>query len=581
MTTLCAAFQKTAAACGDRVALRAPDGSVELTWRAYRDRVRTIAAGLAALGVGPGDTVALMLVNRPEFHLADVAALHLGATPFSIYNTFAAEQITAVCANAGARVVVTESQFLPLLRASRPGTALEHIVLVDGISDQAISLESVEADGDPDFDLESRWRAVLPGDLATIVYTSGTTGPPKGVEITHHGLLTLLASFVSVLDVSIGPGDRTVSFLPAAHLAERFGVHYLQMVHGIQITTCPDAKKLVTVLKQVRPTYFGAVPRVWEKIKAAIDAEVFARSPLVKFLFEGALRLSVDKVRVRQSGGDISSTKRLLLVAADRLLFARVRRQVGLDGHRVGFLGGVRTQPEVLEFFAAIGVKLTEVYGMTETSGFITANLPGHSRVGTVGRAVPGVELAVADDGELLVRGECLMRGYHNEPDKTREAISADGWLRTGDVAEIDGDGCVRIVDRKKELIINAAGKNMSPLNIESALKAASPLITHAVAIGDGRPYNVALLVIDPEAQAAQALRTGSEDMYVAVNDAVNEANTHLARVEQIKRFAIVEADWQPGSDELTPKGTLKRKPIAIKYADEIHALYDSEGAVQ
>ncbi|MFI5778093.1 AMP-dependent synthetase/ligase [Nocardia sp. NPDC051570] len=583
-TTLCEAFQRTATTRSDRVALRTVDGSIEITWGRYRERVRAIAAGLSALGVGRGDTVALMLTNRPEFHLVDTAALHLGAVPFSVYNTFTPEQIAGVCDNAGARIVVTEQRFLPLLRQAQPGTRLERIVLVDGAASDAVTLAEVEATPDPAFDFEASWRAVTGADLITIVYTSGTTGPPKGVELTHAAQVALLAGLEQIFADIPGYAQRSISFLPAAHIAERFGFHYWPMLTGATITSVAEMSGVMDALPRVLPTYWGTVPRVWEKAKAGIEARVAEMPGGARYLFEKALALSLRRVRAQQAGRDLDPISVALQRAVDALLFARLRRTMGLEQCRFVFVGAAPISVDVLEFCNALGIPLMEAFGMTESSGLGAVNPPEDARIGSVGKAMPGMEVRLAPDGELLLRGPLLMRGYRGQPQQTAEAIDAEGWLHTGDIATIDADGYVRIVDRKKELIINAAGKNMSPANIEAALKGAHPLIGQAVAIGDGRPYNVALIVLDPQVAAAFARTRNlpadpvaladSAEVHEVIEGAVAEANRHLARVEQIKRFVILGQEWLPGGDELTPTLKLKRTPITAKYADRIEALY-------
>jgi long-subunit acyl-CoA synthetase (AMP-forming) len=343
---------------------------------------------------------------------------------------------------------------------------------------------------------------------------------------------------------------------------------------------------VVAVLPEVRPTYWGSVPRIWEKIKTALDGQMETDPDEAR---RQALRWAVDtglrKVRAEQAGEAVSPELAAEHAKADALVLSKIREKLGLDQAEWLAVGAAPTPREVLEFFAALGLPLCEVWGMSELSGIATATPPGRIRIGTVGQGLPGMEFAVADDGELLCRGPLVMKGYRRDPKKTAETIGADGWLATGDVAVIDDDGYISIVDRKKELIINAAGKNMSPANIESRLKSASPLIGQAVCVGDGRPYNVALLVLDPDGAAAYGAEHGLADVSAkaladddgvrkAVAVAVEEANSHLSRVEQIKRFTVLPVDWEPGGDELTPTMKLKRKPIAEKYAVEIEALY-------
>jgi len=544
VASLCEAFQSTVARCGEMVALRTPGGAQEISWREYGDRVRRIATGLAALGVGPGDTVGIMLLNRPEFALVDTAALHLGAVPFSVYNTSSPEQISYVFGNAGNKIVITEQLFLPAIAAA--GTRVETFISIDGGAG-TIALADLEGEAAGGFDFEASWRAIAPQDVLTLIYTSGTTGPPKGVELTHASMLAELRGCHAVIPAR--QGDRSVSYLPAAHVADRWYSHYTSMTFGHTVTYVPDQKALVATLPEVRPTVWGAVPRVWEKIKAALEAR-------------GITDPSALPEEARQG----------------------VRQLIGLDDVRWAVSGAAPIAPEVLRFFAGLGLPICELWGMSELSCCATINPPEDIRIGTVGKALPGIELSVAGDGELLVRGPLLMRGYRGQPGKTAETIDADGWLHTGDVVTMD-DGYVTIVDRKKELIINAAGKNMSPANIEQTLKASHALIGQAVVIGDRRPFNVALLVLDPDVCAAYAEKAALTDGSAAalagdagvqqqIAAAIEAANARLSRVEQIKKYRVLETDWLPGGDELTPTMKLKRRSIGEKYAPVIEELY-------
>jgi long-subunit acyl-CoA synthetase (AMP-forming) len=579
------AFQVIAEQHAERVAVRTLGDAFTMTWGEYAQRVERTAAGLAALGLGPGDSLALMLVNRPEFHWVDTAALHLGAIPFSIYNTSAPEQIEYLLGDAGNRIIVTESAFLERVLAAKPTvSSLEHVLLVDGPADGALALDEVEASGGDGFDLEAHWRAVAPDDLLTLIYTSGTTGPPKGVELTHGSMLAALRSYERAYPLP-EPG-RMISYLPMAHIAERWWSHYHSLAHGDAITCVPDPAGVVEALADARPTRFLGVPRVWEKIKSALEASMASEPDDQKRrALQRAVELGLRKVRAQQAGEELTADLLSEYEQADELLLSKIRTRLGLDRVLLAGIGAAPSPVEVLEFFHALGIDLCEGWAMSETSAAGAINVPGEAKLGTVGRPLPGVELRLDDDGELLVRGDNVMLGYRNMPDKTREVIDEHGWLRTGDIAEIDEDGYVSIVDRKKELIISAAGKNMSPANIEARLKSSHPLIGQAVAIGDGRPYNTALLVLDPDACAtfarehrladgSAAALAGDARVDAAVAAAIDEANSHLSRVEQIKRFTVLDTDWEPGGDELTPTMKLKRKPIAEKYAGEIEQLY-------
>src|SRR4051812_8080092 len=524
-TTMCGVLMATIAERGEQVALRTPDDSVTYTYAELGEALVCVAAGLHELGVRKGDAVGLMLVNRPEFHVADAAAMLLGAVPFSVYNTSPAEQIGFVMGDAGNRVVVHEAQFAHVVDAARAHGAdqIEHVVDLEDL---------VSAPPEPAFNLDERARAVEPSDLLTLIYTSGTTGPPKGVQTTHANMLAELRGVHDALPQA--PAGRTCSYLPSAHIADRWASHYgAFMTYGHSVTCVPLLADLMPTVAQVRPTYFGGVPRVWEKIKAALDA----KAP------------------------DLAEQAR-----ADPAVAAAVRERLGLDQATLFVTGAAPTPVELLEYFAALGIEICEVWGMSETTCIATTVRPGAARPGSVGTPIDGVEIALAGDDELLVRGATVMAGYRNRPDLTEETIDADGWLHSGDVARIDEDGFVWIVDRKKELIINAAGKNMSPANIESALKSAGPLIGQAMVVGDRRPYNVALLVIDPEC--------GLEPTEAAIQAEVDAANAKLSRVEQVKRWVLLDDEWLPGGDELTPTMKLKRRPIAEKYAAKIEELY-------
>ncbi|MAU81082.1 MAG: long-chain fatty acid--CoA ligase [Gordonia sp.] len=587
VATLPEAFQQSITVRPDAVALRTVGGIQEITWAEYGRRVEAIARGLATLGVGHGDTVGIMLTNRPEFHLVDTAALHLGAIPFSIYNTSASDQIEYLFGNAENSVVVTEQVFLPALRAAN--TNVTTTIVVDGTASDAMSLADLEQATAPEgFDFEASWRAVQPDDLATLIYTSGTTGPPKGVEITHRNIIAELAALAE--HVQAGFDDRVISYLPAAHIADRVSSHAANMVRGIQITTVPDPREIAAALPEVRPTFFFGVPRVWQKIRAGIEAKMSEESsPVKKNLAAWALGAGASAARAHLEGRDPGRVGGLQHGLADKLVLHKVREAIGMDQVHFAGSGAAAIPAEVLEFFLGLGVPVLEVWGMSETTGVSTMTTSENLRIGTVGKTVTGVEAKIADDGELLIRGPVVMRGYRKQSEKTAETIDADGWLATGDIAKIDDEGNVTIVDRKKELIINESGKNMSPTNIENAMKAASSLIGQVVAIGDGRPYISALVVLDPDAAAARAKMLNIPDADMAtlssrtevideVTAAVRQGNGKLSRVEQVKRFTIVPAAWDPGGDELTPTMKLRRKPIATKYAERIGKLYDDAG---
>jgi long-subunit acyl-CoA synthetase (AMP-forming) len=556
-----------------------------MTWGEYADKVRELAAGLAALGLKRGDTIAMLLTNRPEFHWVDSAAMHLGATPYSIYNTYSAEQIEYLVSDAKNTIVVTEAAYLDtVMKVKDACGSVEHVVVVDEPAEGTMGLDELAAKGDDDFDFEAAWKAVEPDDVLTLIYTSGTTGPPKGVQITHENELSAGRSFDQI--IQFPDGARAVSYLPMAHIAERSCTHYLPIMFGFSVTCCPDARQVISYLPEVKPSWFFAVPRIFEKLKAALEAGIEnEQDPEKKKGAQAALELGLKKVRMEQAGEEIPEEMRQQYDQLDAAVFSKIRAGLGLDELEALNVGAAPTPREVIEFFHAIGLPLAELWGMSETCGAGTCNRPEQIKIGTVGPPAPGIEVKLADDGEVLVRGGVVMKGYRNQPDKTKETFTDDGFLMTGDIGEFDEDGYLKIVDRKKELIINAAGKNMSPANIEAKVKTASPLIGQAIAIGDQRPYNVALVTLDPDAVPGFAKANGLEGkgldelaeepaVIEAVEAGIQKANEDLARVEQIKKFKILPTDWEPGGDELTPTMKLKRKPIGEKYKDEIEALY-------
>ena len=582
--TVTEALRRTAANNPDIVAVRTPDDSLSLTWSALLERVDAVAGGLAKLGVGRGDTVAIMLGNRPEFHIVDLAAAMLGATPFSIYVTYPAEEIRYLCSDAATKLVIVEQSYLPLmLKARSELPELDNVIVVDGAAPPGtMSLAEVEG-SNPGFDVTAAADAIGPDDLMTLIYTSGTTGPPKGVQLSHRNIMAAAKATEEIIPLE--PGGRLISWLPAAHIAERMAHHYLPVIYAGSITTCPNPREVLSYLPQVHPTWFFAVPRIWEKLKAGLEAMQAAQPEEQRRPIQDAIQAATERVRLKQRGEPVPQELEAAVAQADEQIFSKLRAMLGLDQVIAVNVGAAPTPVEVLEFFHALGIELAELWGMSETCGFGTCNRPGEVKIGTVGPASPGAELRIADDGEVLIRGSFVMLGYRNQPEKTAETIDSEGWLHTGDIGEIDGDGFLKIVDRKKELIINAAGKNMSPANIEAAIKTGSPLIGQAFCIGDARPYNTALIVLDADFAPQWAAQHGLEgktleelatepEMVNAIQTGIDEANSHLARVEQIKKFTIVRGDWVPGGDELTPTMKLKRKPIVAKYDAEIEAMY-------
>jgi long-chain acyl-CoA synthetase len=565
----------------DLIALRELDGR-SLTWAEYADGVARVAAGLRALGVSRGDRVVLMLRNRLEFHLADLGAVALGATPISVYNSSSPEQLSYLLGHSKAAVVVTEAgDFADRVLAAVADTPmLRAVVVVGGGPAGTRSWDDVIA-AEP-IDLEAAEPRLDPADLLTVIYTSGTTGPPKGVMLSHRNVLASAGGLGHYLGRDDDTGRRLVSYLPMAHIAERMVSHYCHLLRGSEATVCPDLTTLGAYLVAVRPhTLFGP-PRVWEKLAAGVQASVAARGAETAARFADALQVGRAVQQLRAAGEEPAGELAATWAFVDEMAFAPVRAAIGLDACEIAFSGAAPVPAEVIDFLRDIGLPMSEVYGMSENTGGMTWE-PRLVRPGRVGTAYPGVEVVTAADGEVLCRGPIVFSGYLDDPERTAEALDADGWLHTGDIGEFDADGYLRIVDRKKELIITAGGKNVSPANVEAVLKTV-PLVGQAMAVGEGRPYLVALLTLDPDAIAAAypgrpATELAADPEVVAeVVRGVGAVASRLSRVEQPRRIVVLAEDWLPDSDLLTPTMKLKRRGVLARYGDVIDAMYDGGG---
>jgi long-chain acyl-CoA synthetase len=594
--TLCDLLAEHAAAGGDAPAMSwRRDGAWQtLSWREYAERVAEVAMGLAGLGVAKGDFVAIMATNRPEHVLADQGAVHAGATPTSFYFSLAPEQIRYVAGHCEAKVAVLEDRDMlkrwQELRDDLP--ALQHVVLLDGAEDAEgpgvlgwddLVRRGREALAEDRSGFEELRGRVGPEDNACLLYTSGTTGPPKGVLLTHHNLLYE----VTALDRLTGlpQGGSSVSYLPLAHIAERVLSIYGPLTRRSHVWFCPDPTQAVEYVREARPTLFFGVPRVWEKVRAGIQAKLAAEeSERKRKIAQRAVDTGLAVVRRTQRGEAVPFGLRARHAVLERLVLAKIRHAIGLDRCSFASSAASPLAVDVAEFFAALGLPLVEVYGMTETTAVATGNRPGRVKIGTVGPALAGIEVRLAGDGEVLVRGPINTPGYFRQPEATAQLIDAEGWLHTGDVGELDGDGYLKIVDRKKELIITSSGKNLSPANIEGLLKE-HPLIGQALVYGDDRPYVVALIVLDHELAPAWAAREGlpgdlaalaaSEKVLAEAQLAVDAANQRLSRIEQVKRFEVLPVEWTAESEELTPTLKLRRRIVHAKYAERIDALYE------
>jgi long-chain acyl-CoA synthetase len=554
------------------------------TVQEYADQVARAAAGLATVGVGAGERLLLMMRNRPDFHWFDAACQFLRATPVSIYNSSSPEEVQYLAGHAEARVAIVEDGgFLDrILKVRAELPLLERIYVVEppegplpeGVFPASDLLEHGSAD------LAELAAATDPDDIATLIYTSGTTGPPKGVMISQYNVVYTIEILKRSIEFDDFLGMRVVSYLPMAHIAERAVSHYQSMILGYSVYCCPDPNQLTMYLKEVHPQLAFGVPRVWEKIYNGVNAAL-AADPERKGQFDDGVNAAIE-IRRSNLDGEFTDEQQATLDFLDSVAFANVRALVGLDAIELAITGAAPIPVPVLEWFNAIGVPLVEIYGMSETTGPMTFS-PERPKIGTVGRGCHGMEVRIADDGEVICRGGNVFQGYFKQPDKTAETI-VDGWLHSGDIGEIDDEGYIRIVDRKKELIITSGGKNISPANLEAALKTI-PLIGQAAAIGDGRKFVSAILVLDPEATTVWSKANGKESLSLAelavdpdvlaeVQAGIDEVNQQFAQVEQIKKFTLVGEEWMPDSDMLTPTSKLKRRGVNARYAEEIEAMY-------
>jgi len=580
LRTVTDAFLRAVEDHPDQPALADAEGSLALTCREYAERVAALASGLKELGVAAGDRVALLMGNRPEFNLIDSAALFLGAIPFSIYPTSASEQIAYIAAHAKPAVYVVDPEARQRMEEAGVSGTIFYLENEDGRS----ALDQIEGYAEERFDLNEHSQRITPDDVLTLIYTSGTTGPPKGVELSHSALLFTIKATLE--NIPLPERGRLISYLPHAHVVDRFASHYLQMATASMTTTLLDGKTVFSLTPSVEPTLFFAVPRTWEKLRQSLTAEL--EGGLEADQFRRMLELGSRRVFARSDGSQLDARAEDEWQQLNASAGAQIRRRIGLQEANWLVTGSTTTEPELLRFFAALGMPVCENWGMSENCGVGTLNDPVTPRIGSVGRALPGTELTLAGDGEILCRGPHLMRGYRSDPEATATAIDGRGWLHTGDIGAIDADGFVSIVDRKKEIIINSSGKNMSPTNIEASVRNSSPIIGQVCCIGDARPFNTALIVLDPEAARAVAAEAGDDALRLedivehptvkaAVESAVEAANHRLARVEQIRRYRVLPDEWPANGDLVTPTLKLRRQEVLRRYRDIIEDLYRPE----
>jgi long-chain acyl-CoA synthetase len=585
--TLADLLPLAAQAYGDTPAVRYKDGEqwVDRSFAEVAEIVRPLALGLAELGVVKGDRVSILGNTRPEWTYFDFAALSIGATVVPIYQTNSPEECRYVLENSDAKVVVVEDdeQLQKIREVREQLPQLEQIVRMTGSSDDALSMEDLAAKGagsDP-ARWESLYSAVTPADICTFIYTSGTTGPPKGCVISHGNYRSML-DMINETSVIEGQ-DVSYLYLPLAHsfaLLIQLGSFDL----GATLAYWErDPLKILPNLAELKPTYFPSVPRIFEKIYTAANSGIEKEGGLKQKIFNWAIGVGKKMRAVERSGGKPGFLLRRQYAFADDKVLSKIRNLFGGE-LRLAVSGAAPINPEILSFFDAAGVLVLEGWGMTETSTAATISSPDDFKVGTIGKPFPGCEVKIADDGEILVKGPNVFQGYHKNEEATKEAI-VDGWLHTGDIGEIDSEGFIKITGRKKDIIITAGGKNITPANLEADIKQ-HPLVSQCVVVGDRRPYLVALVTLDPEEAAAYAKEhdlqdtpeqlAANADVKASIEAHVEEINKNYARVEQVKKITILKQDLSQETGELTPTLKVKRAVVTAKHEAEIEALYAS-----
>ncbi|HEX2296762.1 MAG TPA: long-chain fatty acid--CoA ligase [Actinomycetota bacterium] len=603
--TLIERFQERIAEHPEAVALRYKSGGAwkDITWRDYGDRVRRAAKALMAQGLGHGDKMSLLSLNRPEWHVADIGCLSIGAATAPIYVTNSPEQVAYIVGHSESKVAVVENpdQLQKVLKMRSELPALQKVVVIEGYQNDAdpdlvMSWDDFLKAGDSiaDADFDAARAKVEPQDLATFVYTSGTTGPPKAVMLTHANVMWTARSSEAIIPLGEATKGKAVSYLPLSHIAERMLTHFLQIYYGTTTCFAESLDTLLADLQAIKPTYFFGVPRVWEKFYAGVQAKMAQADPNDRKtkLARKAIGLGKEITKLEQEavqrGGKITDAKiplgmKLQHAALDKLVLHKIRAAFGLEECELALSSAAPLSPELIGFFHSIGLKIAEGYGQSEDNGPTAWNPPDAILIGSVGKPMPGLEVKIAEDGEILVRGGNVMAGYFKDDEATRETIDEDGWLHSGDVGEFNDHGYLKITDRKKDLIITAGGKNIAPQELENKVKV-HPLISQVVAIGDRRPFMTCLVTLDPEKAPVWAKEQGIDgDMAAIANHertikeiegAINETNKTLAKVEQIKKFRILERDFLQEENEITPTMKVKRKTINEIYGDAIEEMY-------
>ncbi|MBN8227937.1 long-chain fatty acid--CoA ligase [Corallococcus macrosporus] len=594
--TMLHALHDQAARLEHRPALWSHHGGayVPTSWFDYAQRVKRFALGLHALGFREGDPLGLLSFNREAWHVADLGAMALGGVPVGLYTTSSVDQLVYILGHCEARFLLVENakHLATGLEVQKRLPALKHLIVVDAptpLPDGVLRYADVLASGAKQ-DEDPYWdsvHALHPDALATLIYTSGTTGQPKGVALSHRNLAWTSKQLGDTMGFKDMEDERLVSYLPLSHIAEQIVSLHSPLLMGTQVYFADSLDALGKNLTEVRPTIFFAVPRVWEKFKSKAEEGLAAQPPLKRRLVEWARATALERNTRVLNQERVPSFMEAKFALAQRVVFQPLKTRIGLDRARLFSTSAAPIGRDVLDFFASIDVVLLEVWGMTEVTGPATVSTAECARLGTVGRPMLGVEVRIAEDGEILVKGGNVCLGYHRNPEATQELL-ADGWLHTGDVGQLDAEGFLRITGRKKEIIVTSGGKKTSPANIEELIKAVSP-VGHALVVGDRRNYLVALLTLEPDRARRLAREKGwPEDVATLVNDPrlqqhLHEAlerdvNPKLSRFEGIKRFRVLPGEFSIDGGELTPSMKMRRKVVEQKYADVIDALYSEPG---
>jgi long-chain acyl-CoA synthetase len=560
-------------------AVRSGDGWRDVTAAQFNDQVRAAARGLVARGVQAGNPVALLSPTRYEWTVLDFALWSVGAFAVPIYDSSSAEQIEWILRDSRAVAVITDSE----ASAARVREAVAEPPPLWVMDSDLLTELSADGVGVTDDLLAERAASARPEDPATIVYTSGTTGRPKGCVITHSNLLFVVRTLVATTGPVVRqPGAKTVLFLPLAHVLGR-GAQVYCALGGMQVAHCPNPKLLVGDMTTVRPTFLVGVPRIFEKIFNASQQKAHAASTTKGRIFERAAKVAIDYGRATRNGG-ASPWLQVQHALFDRLVYSKIRTAMG-GNLRYAITGGASLGERLGYFFAGMGVTVMEGYGLTETTASGTFNRAENPRIGSVGQPMPGTAVRIADDGEISLRGPHVMAGYHNNPDATGEAITEDGWFQTGDLGDIDKDGFLHITGRKKEIIVTAGGKNVAPAVLEDRMQAHN-LIGPTMVVGDGEPFIAAIITLDPDALSAWAKSRGKAsttvsglrddaDLRAEIQAAVDDANAAVSRAESIRTWRLLDADFTEESGHLTPTQKLKRNVVAKDYREDISAIYE------